>query len=173
MFRIIEIVDPDKVNPFKFYRLITQNVDDLHERAGSQSVLHMHGELLKIRCTKCEVVSATEEPTTIESVCSECGGVGTLRPNIVWFGEMPMHMDAIEHALCHADIFVSIGTSGVVYPAASFYQMASASGAETVEINLEATGSRFDEVIVGKASEAVPAWVETILARSSDGSGAD
>ena len=143
--------------------LITQNVDDLHERAGSKSVLHMHGELLKVRCTKCDAVSSTTQATTTESLCGNCGAAGSLRPNIVWFGEIPFHMDAIEQAVSQADVFASIGTSGLVYPAAGLYQVASANQAHTVEINLEATGSRFDEVLIGKASEAVPDWVERIL----------
>ena len=143
--------------------LITQNVDDLHERAGSTSVLHMHGELLKIRCNTCGTVFPTDQPTTIESVCDACAGVGSLRPDIVWFGEMPFHMDVIEQALTKADLFASIGTSGVVYPAAGFYQIAAAVGAETIEINLEATGSRFDETLVGRASETVPEWVDLAL----------
>lgn len=143
--------------------LITQNVDDLHERAGSRSVVHIHGELLKIRCTHCETVCVTTEPTTVESICTECSAVGSLRPDIVWFGEIPFHMEAIEQALRNADLFVSIGTSGVVYPAAGFYQMASAVGADTLEINLEATGSPFDDVLVGPASVVVPEWVSSVL----------
>ena len=143
--------------------LITQNVDNLHERAGSTSVLHMHGELLKTQCTSCDAVRPTEQATTIESTCSECGAVGSIRPRIVWFGEMPLFLDVIEQALAKADVFASIGTSGNVYPAAGFHQIASANGARTVEINLEATGSRFDEVLVGKASIAVPDWVSSLL----------
>jgi len=142
--------------------LITQNIDDLHERAGFENVIHMHGELLKQRCTQCNAVSAILEDLSIESMCGQCSASGSLRPHIVWFGEMPMYMEIIEQALVNADVFVSIGTSGNVYPAAGFYQLASQAGAETIEMNLEATGSPFDQLLVGKASEVVPKWVDAI-----------
>lgn len=146
--------------------LITQNVDDLHERAGHQNVLHMHGELLKMRCTKTgKVFSITTELTT-NNKCECCQTAGNLRPHIVWFGELPFHLGKIEDHLGEADLFLSIGTSGVVYPAAMFVEIAKhEAGCVAVEINLEqgAQAHAFDRSIYGKASEHVPAFVDEIL----------
>ena len=139
------------------FTLVTQNIDDLHERAGSRNLLHMHGELLKSRCSDSgQIFSCTADLTTA-SVCPCCGRSGTLRPHIVWFGEMPLHMDEIEQALSRCDLFISIGTSGNVYPAAGFFRIAKACGAHTVELNLEPSnqGSQFDEQHYGPATTLV------------------
>ena len=145
--------------------LVTQNIDDLHERAGSKDVIHMHGELLKARCGACEAVRPWLDDLTVAQACPDCGYVGALRPHVVWFGEMPLAMDLIGHALRKADLFVAIGTSGAVYPAAGFVAEARAYGLRTREINLEAADNAdlFDEQRLGAASETVPAWVEELL----------
>jgi NAD-dependent protein deacetylase/lipoamidase len=145
--------------------LVTQNIDDLHERAGSQLVIHMHGELLKARCNACEAVRPWPEDLTVSCACRDCGLAGALRPHVVWFGETPLEMDLIERALGEADLFVAIGTSGAVYPAAGFVAEARASGIRTCEINLEAADNAdlFDEQRLGSASETVPAWIEDVL----------
>ncbi len=145
--------------------LVTQNVDDLHERGGSHRVLHMHGELLKVRCTSCERVREWRGDLDQTKECPACEDLGSLRPDIVWFGEMPYFMDEIQTALTNADAFVSIGTSGNVYPAAGFVQMAGRCGATTVEINLEPSlnASLFDEKFIGPAGTEVPRWVESLL----------
>ncbi len=145
------------------FTLITQNIDDLHEKAGS-SVIHMHGELLKSRCLKSGKVQTCEEDILVDSVCLCCKQPGTLRPHIVWFGEMPLYMNDIQHALEACDLFVAIGTSGNVYPAAGFFQLAKAAGADTLELNLEASvnGSAFDYCLQGPASSLVPAVFQTL-----------
>lgn len=142
------------------FLLVTQNIDNLHERAGSKNILHMHGELLKMRCLNTELVFDISEDFSFDTQCRCCRSSGNLRPHIVWFGEMPFHMNQINQALESCDLFVAIGTSGNVYPAAGFYQTAKISRAQTVELNLERTGSRFDKHIYGKASEIVPAYFE-------------
>jgi NAD-dependent deacetylase len=142
------------------FLLITQNVDDLHQRAGCRRVIPMHGELLKVRCLgpKEHIISCLEDQP---EKCPECGA--KMRPHIVWFGEIPFEMDKIQKALMKCDLFAYIGTSGVVYPAAGFKQMAKLSGAHVVCLNLESTGSSYtDEFIQGKATEVVPKWVKTI-----------
>jgi NAD-dependent deacetylase len=146
--------------------LVTQNIDDLHERAGSRVVVHMHGELLKVRCQNCDSVRPWPEHLTPALACDVCGEKGGLRPDVVWFGEMPLHMHAIDRALRCADLFVAIGTSGAVYPAAGFVAEARASGVPTCEINLEAADNAdlFDEARYGPASETVPVWIEDVLA---------
>lgn len=147
------------------FLLVTQNIDDLHERAGSEKLLHMHGELLKARCERCEHVQLELNSTTPDSQCLGCGALNTMRPHIVWFGEMPMYMDEIYQALSSCDLFLSIGTSGHVYPAAGFVEIANQAGAETIEINLEpsAVHSSFDRHIEGKAGEMLPSFVEMLL----------
>jgi len=144
--------------------LVTQNVDDLHERGGSARVLHMHGELNSALCTSCEMRSPWHGTMIERPPCPVCRAP-TLRPDVVWFGEMPYQMGRIYHALETCDLFVSIGTSGAVYPAAGFVQEARAAGARTLELNLEPSeGSRsFHETRHGPASVLVPAWVEEIL----------
>jgi len=142
------------------FLLITQNVDDLHQRAGNKRVIPMHGELLKVRCLgpKEHIMSCTEEQP---EKCPKCGA--KMRPHIVWFGEIPFEMDRIQKALMLCDLFAYIGTSGVVYPAAGFKQMAKLSGSRVVCLNLESIGSSYtDEFIQGKATEIVPKWVKTI-----------
>lgn len=148
------------------FLLITQNVDNLHERAGSKNLLHMHGELLKARCTACETVLPWEGDLTRNDVCPGCAQAGSLRPHIVWFEEMPLYMDDIDRALSACRLFVSIGTSGNVYPAAGFAAQARAHGARVMELNLEPThGTRvFHQGRYGKAGTVVPAWVEDLLA---------
>ncbi|WP_299973476.1 Sir2 family NAD+-dependent deacetylase [uncultured Pseudoteredinibacter sp.] len=145
------------------FLLVTQNVDDLHERGGSEKLLHMHGELLKIRCQQSGKVYPCKEEISIDRPCPCCQSPGQLRPDIVWFGEMPMFMDEIEQALLACDIFVSIGTSGQVYPAAGFVQLAKAYGAHTVELNLEASGGQFDEGHYGPATQIVAEYFEALL----------
>jgi NAD-dependent deacetylase len=146
--------------------LVTQNVDDLHERAGSKRLIHMHGELTKGWCVACDERFPWEGPMGEGASCPSCKSRGQVRPDIVWFGEMPYEMDRIDDALRVCDLFASIGTSGAVYPAAGFVQTARYCGARTLEINLEPSiGSAFfDESRVGKAGELVPDWVEEVLA---------
>lgn len=147
------------------FLLVTQNVDDLHDRAGNRKLLHMHGELLKMRCLRSEQVFPIEGDITPDLACTCCGRTGTLRPHIVWFGEMPLHMERIGAALARCRLFLSIGTSGNVYPAAGFVREARAAGAHTVELNLEPsqTASTFAERLRGRATELVPARVERLL----------
>ena len=145
--------------------LVTQNVDDLHERAGSKRLIHMHGENRKAWCLACDARLPWPGPMGEAASCPSCGAVGQLRPDIVWFGEMPYEMDRIEDALQRCDLFVSIGTSGAVYPAAGYVQTARYCGARTLEINLEPSlGSIFfDESRIGPAGELVPQWVDEVL----------
>jgi NAD-dependent deacetylase len=145
--------------------LVTQNVDDLHERAGSKRLIHMHGELAKGWCLDCDERFAWAGPMGEAASCPECGIQGRVRPDIVWFGEMPYEMDRIEEALRECDLFVSIGTSGAVYPAAGFVQTARYCGAQTLEINLEPSlgSTLFDESRIGRAGELVPQWVSEVL----------
>jgi NAD-dependent deacetylase len=144
--------------------IVTQNVDDLHERAGAKRVLHMHGEHLNAWCTACDVRSPWTEPLIDRPACPACGE-RALRPDVVWFGEMPYGMDEIYAALREADLFVSIGTSGAVYPAAGLVRNARELGAATLELNLEPSqGSLwFDEARHGPATQVVPAWVQEVL----------
>ena len=146
--------------------IVTQNVDDLHERAGAARLLHMHGEHLSAWCLACGVRSMWRATLSEHPACPACGVAGQLRPDIVWFGEMPYRMDEIYHALNRADLFVSIGTSGAVYPAAGFVREAREQGIRTLELNLEASQGThwFDEARHGAATEVVPAWVDDILA---------
>ncbi|RDH43950.1 Sir2 family NAD+-dependent deacetylase [Zooshikella ganghwensis] len=146
------------------YLLVTQNIDDLHERAGSQQVVHMHGELLKSRCEGCGEIFSYLEDLQMTTPCPCCQLSGHLRPHIVWFNEIPLALDAIYSALTSCDLFVAIGTSGNVYPAAGFFQEASHHGAHTVELNLEpsVSGSLFKEQHYGPASEVVPRFFAEI-----------
>lgn len=146
--------------------LVTQNVDDLHERAGSKRLVHMHGELTSGWCLACDERFGWAGPMGESAQCPSCGRRGMVRPDIVWFGEMPYAMDLIEDSLRRCDLFVSIGTSGAVYPAARFVQTARYCGARTLEINLEPSlGSHmFDESRVGRAGDLVPQWVDEMLA---------
>lgn len=144
--------------------LVTQNIDDLHERAGSERLLHMHGELLSARCLACEATKPWQGPITAQSRCPVCGAQGRLRPDIVWFGEIPLYMDEIAEALHRCGLFVAVGTSGQVWPAAGFVQEVRGR-ARTVELNLEPSGGAalFDEVRTGAATQTVPAWVAGLL----------
>lgn len=148
--------------------LCTQNIDDLHERAGSRRVLHMHGELAKVRCHDCGHVTLRDGDLSLELGCVACGRIGGLRPHVVWFGEAPLEMDAIYEDLAGADLFVSIGTSGAVYPAAGFVAAARSAGIRTMEINLEPSenAALFDVARYGRASEVVPAWVTQMVAHA-------
>ncbi len=145
--------------------VITQNIDNLHEKAGSKHVIHMHGELLKARCAQSGQVVEWQEDITTEDVCHCCQIPSSLRPHIVWFGEMPLEMNKIHDALIKADLFIAIGTSGAVYPAAGFVHEAALNGAHTIEINLEpsAVQNEFAEKRYGKASELVPELVSELL----------
>lgn len=146
--------------------IVTQNVDDLHERAGARRLIHMHGALLSALCARCDERTGWTGPMPPGTACTACGG-GAIRPDIVFFGEMPYGMERIEAAIARADLFVSIGTSGAVYPAAGFVQGARAAGARTLELNLEpSVGSAlFDETRTGPATGLVPAWVDALLGR--------
>ena len=146
-------------------RIVTQNVDDLHERAGSRAVWHMHGELTRALCHGCGARWDAPEVTSPADPCPACGQPAT-RPDVVWFGEYPYFMEEIWEALRACEIFVAIGTSGQVYPAAAFVQDAGRAGARTLELNLEPSevARDFDETRQGKASLLVPAWVEQMLA---------
>jgi len=145
---------------------VTQNVDLLHEAAGSQALIHMHGQMDQMLCNNCgERAPWGDEELTIDTPCRACSAGGGLRPDVVWFGEMPYQMDEIFEALWKADLFISIGTSGTVYPAAGFVAEASAVGAHTVELNLEPSdgASDFHEKIHGRATEIVPDYVDQLL----------
>lgn len=146
--------------------LVTQNVDNLHERAGSRRLLHMHGELLSMFCHRSGKHFRIAGDITARLKCDCCGAAGTLRPDIVWFGEMPYHMEEIGDALARCTLFLSIGTSGNVYPAAGFVAAARQAGAHTVELNLEPSQMRthFAEHRYGPATAVVPALVEEVLA---------
>jgi NAD-dependent deacetylase len=146
--------------------LCTQNIDDLHEQAGSRTVHHMHGQLPKARCGWCGRREDCRGDLSVETVCEGCLEVGGMRPDVVWFGEMPIGLDAIDAALAASDVFVAIGTSGAVYPAAGYVAEARALGIPTVEINLEPSDNAgtFDERIYGPATETVPAFVARLLA---------
>ncbi len=146
--------------------VVTQNVDDLHERAGARRLLHMHGELSSAWCLACDARMLWREELSSGPPCPACGEAGRLRPDIVWFGEMPYEMERIDRALMACDLFVSIGTSGAVYPAAGFVQTARYAGARTLELNLEPSlGSVwFEETRTGPAGVLVPEWVDEVLA---------
>jgi NAD-dependent deacetylase len=144
------------------FTLITQNIDDLHERAGSRRVLHMHGALLEARCARCSAVLAWQADITLDDRCAQCSG--QLRPNVVWFGEVPFHLeDEIPRAL-EAEVFLSAGTSGTVYPAAGFVATAKLAGRLTLEVNLEPSENAwlFDLQIAGRAGERLPALVQAL-----------
>jgi len=173
-----QLLDPDIVpNPAHFalarleekstapILIVTQNVDNLHERAGSQNLLHMHGELLKSRCTACDTVRQWEQDLDATDACPDCGRDGHLRPHIVWFEEMPLYLNEIYEALSRCRTFVSIGTSGNVYPAAGFAREARSRGAHVVELNMEPTRGAdvFHDGRYGPASKVVPAWVDEML----------
>lgn len=147
--------------------LVTQNIDNLHERAGNKNIIHMHGELLKVRCVSSGQVISWQEDITPADRCHCCQIAEVLRPHVVWFGEMPLGMDEIYEAIAGADYFIAIGTSGHVYPAAGFVHEARLQGAHTVELNLEPSqvGNEFAERHYGLASEVVPRYVDQLLSK--------
>ena len=147
--------------------IVTQNIDDLHERAGNRKLLHMHGELTKVRCGRCETVTNWRASLGLADACPHCGAIGKMRPHVVWFGEMPLGMEEIYQALDECALFMSIGTSGNVYPAAGFVShVRRYTRAHSVELNLEpSTGaSIFAETIYGPATEVVPLYIDALLA---------
>ncbi len=146
--------------------LVTQNVDDLHERAGSRNLLHLHGELCRVRCEHCAATFRWQDDLATTTPCPTCTRTGSMRPDIVWFGEMPVGLDRAYEALARCRLFVSIGTSGSVYPAAQFVAGAREAGAHTIELNLEPSerASLFHEHHHGPAATIVPAWVDRLLA---------
>jgi NAD-dependent deacetylase len=147
--------------------LCTQNIDDLHEQAGSPQVHHMHGELLKALCGRCGAIHPWRGDLSTRDACPACGAAGALRPDVVWFGEMPYGLDVIEAALEAAEVFIAIGTSGAVYPAAGYVELARRMGLRTVEINLEPSDNAdvFDDRRYGPATAEVPAFVAELLGR--------
>ena len=161
--------------------LITQNIDDLHHRAAREKrgddsgIISMHGKLLESLCAKCGVVREIAHDLGVRDRCESCGGIGCVRPNIVWFGEMPYHMDRIYDALADCDCFVSIGTSGTVYPAAGFVAEAKSNGCRlAVELNLAPSdvNSYFDESMIGAATSVVPRlfryWLDESMSRAAN-----
>lgn len=146
--------------------IVTQNIDNLHERGGSQNIIHMHGELLKSICNGCGAIDACVDDLSILNTCGACGAMGTLRPQVVWFGEVPLDMERIEQALMNAGLFISIGTSGNVYPAAGFVDAVRRYGhGHTVELNLEpsAGATMFAQSVHGEATTIVPDFVKALL----------
>jgi NAD-dependent deacetylase len=145
---------------------VTQNIDPLHEMAGTKKLIHMHGEIAKALCPACGARHGIgTADISLEMACPACGRTGTLRPDVVWFGEMPYRMEEIFGALSECGLFISVGTSGTVYPAANFVREAASAGAHTVELNLEPSqgASFFAEAIHGPATEVVPAFVGRLL----------
>ncbi len=153
----LETEHPDEVT------IVTQNVDELHERAGTKRLIHMHGEVYKALCAACGVRHPWREPMSLQTACPACSETGRLRPDIVWFGETPYELDRIGALVSQCDLFIAIGTSGTVYPAAGLVGLAR--DAHTVELNLEPSegASRFREAIHGKASEVVPAYIDRLI----------
>lgn len=145
--------------------IITQNVDNLHERAGNKNIIHMHGELIKMRCIETGKVLIWKKELSEKDKCPCCLKIGNLRPHIVWFGEYPLHLDTIEKKLQDCDLFISIGTSGQVYPAAMFVNIAKLNGVKTIEANIEETNisENFDHHLIGPASKVITKLVDEIL----------
>lgn len=149
--------------------IVTQNVDALHEQAGSRNLIHMHGEIFSALCASCQSRRPWSEDLSVDLKCPSCGAPGGMRPDVVWFGEIPYHMERIAEMLSGADLFVSIGTSGNVYPAAGFVAHAVSNGTRAVELNLEPSEgiSLFHEAIHGPATEVVPRYVDRLLAEAA------
>ena len=145
--------------------IVTQNIDNLHELGGSENLIHMHGELLKVRCATCKIILSWQNNLSSETTCPNCSKMNKLRPHVVWFGEMPLEMDKIHQRLDECSLFISIGTSGNVYPAAGFVQQALSAGARTVELNLEPSegATFFSETRYGVATDIVPAFIDEVL----------
>ncbi|MGK5086000.1 Sir2 family NAD+-dependent deacetylase [Bdellovibrionota bacterium FG-2] len=163
----------EAVWPGKFL-LVTQNVDDLHDRAGSKSLIHMHGELLRVKCLRSGEPFEWKADITVLSRCACCNLTGTLRPQIVWFGEMPLEMERISEAVESCDVFLAIGTSGNVYPAAGFVSRAP-EAARKIEVNKEGSeiSAHFSEIRTGLASECVPSLVSELIEEYTDTSSED
>ena len=144
--------------------IVTQNIDDLHERAGSRNILHMHGEILRALCHNCGVKWDAPGEMSPYDRCPDCNTAYT-RPDVVWFGEIPYHLDEIRDLLDETDLFVAIGTSGEVHPASSFVQLAAMAGASTLELNLDPSETTifFTESRRGPATQIVPAWVNEVI----------
>lgn len=153
------------------FLLVTQNIDDLHEQAGSRALVHMHGELCKAICANCAGITEWYEDLSVDMACPICAKPGALRPRVVWFGEMPLAMERIHAALAGCDLFVSIGTSGNVYPASDFVRVARDAGARTVELNLEPSegASLFDDAVYGPAGAVVPDWLAKFTSNTLKG----
>lgn len=153
------------------FLLVTQNIDDLHERAGSERLIHMHGELLRSRCGACGDLRALRSDLSIAMSCSACGRDGRLRPHVVWFGEMPLGMDEIFERLSAVTHFAAIGTSGSVWPAAGFAAEAARAGAATWELSMEAgeSGHDFQHAVYGPATQTVPDWCDRIIVQAFSG----
>ena len=145
--------------------IITQNIDNLHETSGSENLIHMHGELLKVRCSACLNINTWLSDINNETNCPTCNKTSTLRPHVVWFGEMPLHMEEIHQLLNKCYLFISIGTSGNVYPAAGFVQLAITTGAKSIELNLEPSegATLFSETRYGAATKIVPTFVNELI----------
>ncbi len=145
--------------------IITQNVDTLHEKAKSRNIYHIHGQINQAVCLNCGHILETWNDVTTETVCPQCSVAGMMKPNIVFFGENLLYMDKVERLLASCDLFISVGTSGVVFPAAAFVQTAKLYGAETYEFNLEKTSNNFyfDHHIFGKAGDTLPPFVDALL----------
>ena len=146
--------------------LVTQNIDDLHEQAGSTNLLHMHGEMLKVRCDACGNVAEWRTTLSMDDTCLVCATIGRMRPHVVWFGEMPLYMAEIEKLLMECGLFISIGTSGNVYPAAGFVDMVTHyNRAKTVELNIEPSlnADQFSNGYYGPATKIVPDFVDKLL----------
>ena len=145
--------------------IVTQNIDNLHELGGSENLIHMHGELLKVRCATCKIILSWQNDLNSETTCPSCSEMNTLRPHVVWFGEMPLDMDKIHQRLDECSLFISIGTSGNVYPAAGFVEEAISIGVRTIELNLEPSegATLFAETRYGPATKLVPVFVDEIL----------
>lgn len=151
------------------FLLVTQNVDPLHDRAGSKNLIHMHGELESILCENCGARSSFFTDAFTETPCPVCGLAGFLRPDIVLFNEMPYEMERIQQALLSCDLFIAVGTSGFVYPAAGFVDIALYAGAETIEVNLAETqrSPSFHERLTGPAGKTLPALIDTLIAKKA------
>ena len=145
--------------------IVTQNIDNLHEMGGSKVLIHMHGELLKVRCLACLKINSWSSDINKKTICPNCNKINALRPHVVWFGEMPLHMEKIHQLLNECSIFISIGTSGNVYPAAGFVQLATIAGARSIELNLEPSegATLFTDARYGAATKIVPAYVDELL----------
>ena len=145
--------------------IVTQNIDNLHELGGSENLIHMHGELLKVRCATCQIVHSRQKNLSIETSCPSCSERSKLRPHVGWFGETPLEMDKIHRRLDECSLFISIGPSGNVYPAAGFVQHAISAGARAVGLNLEPSegATLFSETRYGAATDIVPAVIDEVL----------